>query len=236
MVLPRMVQVLIAFGLVFHLRVIHAQAGAEAQAFRTNSMVPPEQLLEDIVSTNARLRQATAVLIEGQQEQFEKSLLAILGSSIPDERKTAAAAILGQNRSYLAIPYLVNHLEWQMSLVTKPGAWTAYIGNIDYPPRTNRVYLSPRRQRINNMIRTNPVAGPLVNIGVDAIPALMDKISKSDDRPIIELCLIICREIEGGNNVAGEVTKLRLQECLKSEAEPKKKERFQTAINIFEEL
>ena len=196
-----------------------------------NDVVTQAKLLEDILSTNAQVRLDAAFQIESQREQVMDNLLAILHSPIPDDRKMDAAIILGLNQSYGAIPYLVNHLEWQDNLMADHAAWTAYMGNVDRPPRTN--YVVPRGERtVQDMVRVRPVSGPLSYMGAKAIPALLDKISQSDNELIIGECDNICVQIEGDGIVAAEVTQLRLQDRLQKETDPKKKERLQAALDI----
>src|ERR1039457_2501521 len=81
-----------------------------------NDVVTQAKLLEDLVSTNARVRLEAAMLIDRQQEQMLDNLAVILKMPIPDDQKMDAAALLGENKSSFAIPYLVNHLEWEDNL------------------------------------------------------------------------------------------------------------------------
>jgi hypothetical protein len=233
MLLTRRAQVLIAFGLIFHSHDIHAQAGAVAQP--ANKGVSQEKLLEDIVSTNARVRFDAAMQIEGQQDQMLANLAALLKSPISDDRKMDAAAILGENKSSYAISYLVNHLEWQTNLISNPAAHSNFYGDLfsSWIPLTNP---SGHQSDLSALIRTVPVTRSLARIGVDAIPALLDRISQSDDEGIIETCDNTCIVIEGGGNIAAEVTQLRLQDRLQKETDPKKKERFQTALDILKKI
>lgn len=230
MVLTRSARVLTALALILLSQSLYAQAGTVAQP--ANNAAAQEKILEDIVSTNAQVRLDAAVRIETQREQMLDNLAVILKMPIPDDQKMDAAIILGLNRSYGAIPYLVNHLEWQNNLMADRAAWTAYMGNVDRPPRTN--YIVPLAEStVEEMLRVRPVSGPLSHMGAKAIPALLDKISQSDNELIIGECDNICVQIEGDGIVAAEVTQLRLQDRLQKETDPKKKERFQTALDIL---
>jgi hypothetical protein len=229
MLLTRRAQVLIAFGFIFHYHAIYAQAGAAAQP--PSSVAIQATLYDDIISTNARVRFDAAIQIEGQQEQMLDNLAAILKMPIPDDQKMDAAAILGENRFTPAIPYLVDHLEWQTNLIN-PAAHSAFYGDL-YSAPTKLSNLSGYKRDLSDLIYTSPVTGSLSRIGVPAIPALLDRISQSDDERIIVECIDICIHIEGYGNVAAEVTQLRLQDRLQNETDPKKKERFQTALDIL---
>jgi hypothetical protein len=230
MVLIRAARVLIALALILRSQSLYAQAGPVSQP--ANNVASQGKILEDIVSTNAQVRLDAAFQIENQREQVMDNLLVILHSPIPDDRKMDAAIILGLNQSYGAIPYLVNHLEWQDNLMADHAAWTAYMGNVDKPPRTNYI-VPPGERTVADMVRVRPVSGPLSHMGAKAIPALLDKISQSDNELIIGECDNICVQIEGDGIVAAEVTQLRLQDRLQKETDSKKKERFQTAIDIL---
>ena len=206
-----------------------------------NSPIPDDRKMEtaatfaDLVSTNARVRFDAAMQIEGQQDQMLANLAALLKSPISDDRKMDAAAILGENKSSYAISYLVNHLEWQTNLISNPAAHSNFYGDL-FSSWISLTNPSGHQSDLSTLIRTVPVTRSLARIGVDAIPALLDRISQSDDEGIIEICDNTCIEIEGGGNVAAEVTQLRLQDRLQKETDPKKKERFQIALNMLKQL
>ena len=210
----------------------YAQAGAEAQP--ANDVAPQAKLYDDIVSTNARVRFDAAMQLEGQKKQLLYNLPVLLKSPIPDDQKMGAVAILGENRFTPAIPYLVNHLEWQINL-TNPAALAAWYGNL-YAPWTSLTIRSGHQRELSDLICTSPVTGSLARIGLDDIPALLDRISQLDDERIILVCDNRCILFEGDGNVAAEVTQLRLQDRFQKETDPKKKARFQTALDLLRKV
>ena len=64
-----------------------------------------------------------------------------------------------------------------------------------------------------------------------AVPALLDKITQTDDTNIIRKCVSICQAIEGS-----EVTQFRLRGLLDKETDPKIKARIQSALDALKKL
>jgi HEAT repeat protein len=223
-ILRRTAQVLIMLALICRQHSIYAQAGAVAQP--NTKDVSKEQFLEDISSTNARVRLDAAFQLDHQRTQLISKLMAILDSPIPDERKMDAVVILGEYRASEAIPLLVNHLlEWQTNLFYNRAALGAYIDGV------KGAWTNAAEERVVAGVTQDPVGIALIDIGPRAVPALLDKISQSDDENILGECAHICVEIEGK-----DVTQFQLQGLLQKETDSKKKERIQSALDILKEF
>jgi hypothetical protein len=227
-VLRRTGPALIGLALVILPRSLYAQAGSVAQP--ASSGVSQEKLLEDIGSTNGLVRVDAAILLEHRQGQMIRKLLAILDSPIPDEQKMDAAVILGACRERRAVPFLVNHLDWNFNLHTNTLAYDAYI-------KSSGAYFTGGHDTRNvgevdvRSVLTNPVLLSLNYIGIFAIPALLDKLSQSDNPSVSNDCVFTCIAIEGT-----AVTQFRLERLLQKETDSKKKERIQTALEMLKEF
>jgi hypothetical protein len=224
-------QALIALALVVRPHSIYAQAGAGEPAANTNNVVPQEKLLEDIGSTNGLVRLDAAIQLNRQRGQLIRKLLAILDSSMPDESKMDAAVILGDYGAPQAIPFLVNHSDWEVNLQTNNTARDAYFesfGGLE-------MFRVRSREPIGEVnvkdAMESPVTRALLMIGSRALPALLDKITQSDNERLRGTSVIICDEIEGN-----EVTQFRLQGLLQKETDSKKKERIQSALDILKKV
>ena len=68
-------------------------------------------------------------------------------------------------------------------------------------------------------------------IGIFAIPALLDKLSQSDNPSVSHDCVFTCIAIEGT-----AVTQFRLEGLLQKETDSKKKERIQSALEMLKEF
>jgi hypothetical protein len=168
---------------------------------------PQEQALESIISTNRDIRLRAATRLDDQRRQLVKQLIVILNSTNADSVKLEAVVVLGEYRAVEAIPILVQHFEWD-----------------DASPRGGIHALW--REEVEDT--GYPVDEALDNIGMPAIPALLDKITETDDAEIVGKCVTICQHIEGL-----EVTRFRLQALLDKETDLKKKERIQSALEAL---
>ncbi len=68
----------------------------------------------------------------------------------------------------------------------------------------------------------------LFNIGTPAIPALLDRITQTDDQDLVGRYVTICKRIEGR-----EVTHFRLQGLLEKEKDPQNRKRIESALDIL---
>lgn len=163
--------------------------------------------IDAIISTNRDTRLRAATELDDQRRQLVKKLIVILNSTNADSVKLEAVVVLGEYRAVEAIPILVQHFEWD-----------------DAAPRVgfNSLWIEERDEL------GYPVDNALVNIGMPAIPALLDKIMETDDVKIAGKCVTICQYIEGL-----EATRFRLQGLLQKETDTKKKERIQAALDYL---
>ena len=148
-----------------------------------------EKPLADLVSTNGAEGYHAAVVLDGQRAQLVKRLLAVCNSTNSFPVKEFAVVVLGQYRASEAVPFLVQHLEWDDSIE----------GDMTFPAGFPR-----NSVEINAAV--SPVFSALVSIGVPAISAVLDKIAQTDDLKIIKRCVQVCRAVEGP-----EVTRFRLE-------------------------
>ena len=201
-------QALFALSLVSWPHSLYAQAGAVEKP--VNNEVPQEKILEDIVSTNARVRLDAAIELDNQRAQMIRKLLAIINSTNSVNVKIDAVVVIGEYRVSEAAPILVRHFEWD---------WFS-----EFTP------IKPIMTK-EDWAERNPVMIALVKIGMPAIPALLDKITQTDDARITFDCVTICNAIEGT-----EVTQFRLQGLLDKSADSKEKERIQSALDMLKDM
>jgi hypothetical protein len=227
--LKRTAQLLIGLFLILRPHSICAQAGSVEQPI--NKELPQEDALKDIVSTNAQVRLVAAIQLDQRRAHLIRKLLAVLDSPIPDERKMDAALILSYCQVKEAIPFLVNHLEWQGHIITDHAAYEAYLDGLNWHRSGATSAFAVGEHNVGLDVTEVPVSTALTFMGVCAIPALLDKIIQTDDQRIIGSCVIICKDIEGP-----EVTQFRLQGLLQNEVDAKKKERIQSALDVLKNL
>ena len=168
-----------------------------------------QKALKSLVSTNCDERLKAAIQLDGDRRELIKNLMKILNSTNAIEIKIPAAVVLGEYQAEEAVPFLVNHLEWEASQPNRGGNQYAIFDN--------------EKDEIGSW----PVSFPLVNIGMPAIPAVLKKITQTDDPKIIRVCLYICRRIEGM-----EVTQFRVQKLLDKVTDQTKKARIQAALEM----
>jgi len=174
--------------------------------------VSVEKPLEGLVSTNYGEGGGAAVVLDRQRAELVNRLLAICNSTNSVRVKGLAIIVLGQYRASEAVPFLVQHLEWDNSIdMMLNGGWP--------------------RNSVESTAAMSPVAHALVDIGVPAISAVLDKIAETDDLKIIERCVRVCRAAEGP-----EVTRFRLQGRLEKETGQKQKDRFKSALDALDAL
>ena len=174
--------------------------------------VSVEKPLEGLVSTNYGEGVGAAVVLDRQRAELVKRLLAVCNSTNSVHVKELAIIVLGQYRASEAVPFLVQHLEWDYSIdMMFYGGWP--------------------RNSAESTAAMSPVGQALVNIGVPAISAVLDKIAETDDPKITESCVRVCRAAEGP-----EVTRFRLQGRLEKETKQKQKDRFQSALDALDAL
>jgi hypothetical protein len=170
------------------------------------------QALESLVSTNGDMRLQAAVKLDEQRRQLVQKLMAILDSTNSLIMKLDAVVVLGEYRASEAAPVLARHLEW------------------DEIAATNNPFTKPIMTE-EDWAEKSPVIFALQKIGMPAIPALLDKITQTDDAKITFECVTICNAIEGA-----EETQFRLQGLLNKENDQKKKERIQAALDALKKL
>jgi len=181
--------------------------------------------LELLASTNSETRLNAAIQLDEQRRQLIKQLMAILDSTNSDESKMDAAVVLSNYRAYEAVPFLVNHLEWEINMQRVETL---------HPTRSRGLPPTLRLTTENDEAYATalfPVTSALWKIGLPAIPALLDKITQTDDAGICRICALICGRIE-----SQEVTQFRLQGLLDKETDQKKKDRIQSALDVLKEL
>ena len=189
-------------------QVSYSQEAKAAQSPNEQSLLQKD--LESIISTNRDIRLRAATQLDDQRRQLVKRLIVILNSTNADSVKLEAVVVLGEYRAVEAIPILVQHFEWDDASLRggDHALWIEELDELGYP-----------------------VDYALDNIGMPAIPALLDKITETDDAKIVGKCVAVCQYIEGL-----EATRFRLQGLLQKEADPKKKERIQAALDALNTL
>ena len=142
--------------------------------------------------------------------------MAILDSTNSNEMKADAIVVLGKYRVSEAVSSLINQLEWEANI----------------PPHTFIMFAPITKENDEAFeINQHPVTSALCNIGITTIPALLDKITQTDNPKILGKCVSICQAIEGQ-----EVTQFRLQRLSDKETDPRKKERIQSALDVLKTL
>lgn len=175
-----------------------------------------------LISTNADERFDAAVSLDRQQrslpeeerKQLVQKLMDILDSTNSDEVKVYAVVVLGEYRASEAVPDLVHHLEWD-----EKGAFGSGGPSLWAPGVREEEEL------------TCPVSSALMNIGLPAIPALLNRITETDDSTTMDRYLRLCRAIEGA-----EVTQFRLQGLLERASDQNLKDRIQSALDTLKAI
>ena len=72
------------------------------------------------------------------------------------------------------------------------------------------------------------VTSALIKIGMPAIPALVDKILKTNNDRIKKKCVLCCAVIEGLH-----MTRMRFEDRIKNEVDQAKKQKFESALQIL---
>ncbi len=174
------------------------------------------KVLEALISTNSATRLSSVIQLDDQRKQLIGELMSILDSTNSDGMKMGAVVVLGKYKASEAVPFLVHHLEWEANMPMHD-----FLELTLFTPSNDEPY----------EINQEPVTGALCNIGMPAISSLLDEITQTDDMKISMKCVIICKRIEDS-----EVTQFRLQGLLEKEADPKRKERIESALDALKKL
>ena len=174
-----------------------------------------EKVLESLTVTNEYARMDAAMKLDNERRAVINKLIAILNGTNADIVKVDAVIVLGQYRAQESIPILLRHLEWD-ELTSKSSISGTVFGN---PP------LEVGAKDYGT------VTMALKQIGMPAVPALLDKITQTDDTKITTKCVSICKAIEGP-----DVTGFRLKALLDKETDPKIKARIQSALDALKKL
>jgi len=167
--------------------------------------------IDALLSTNRLVRFDAAVRLDTQRKQLVQKLIVILDGTNSIPVKLDAVIVMSEYRAPEAVPVLVSHLEWDED--------------------------APQGGMISGMMTAEkwaeyaPVRTALTKIGVAAIPALLDKISETDDTNITAECVTICHDIEGT-----DVTEFCLRGLLEKESDQKRKERVQAALESLKRI
>jgi hypothetical protein len=140
-------------------------------------------------------------------------LLPILESTNSTEVKLDAVIVLGQYRAKEAVPFLVQHLEWDEQ----------------YPAPMSGSLRSGTSEQF--LARGDMVGDALWSIGSTAVPALMDRIVETDATNITAKCVLLCYRIEGR-----DLTQRKLQELAELATDDKKKKRIQSALDVLKKV
>jgi HEAT repeat protein len=177
---------------------------------------PHQQLIADLASTNVTTRLEAAKEMDAQRRQTINHLMALLDSTNSDEVKRFAMVVAGKYRAEEAVQFLVNHLDWEVNM-------PAHDDSIHAPPTK----LNDEQFQADN----TPVSGALREIGMPAVPWLLEKIRTSDDSKVTRKCVLICWNIEGE-----EVIQFRLQRLLYQETNQIAKARIQSALDFLKDV
>ena len=186
---------------------------ADASAVpNSKSQISQDKVMASLLSETDRVERLIALrtLMENRTNYVRK-LMAVLEGDGSDDFKVSIAIVLGEYRAVECIPFLMQHLE-------PDHRYPRMMVNGRLPPPDLVTYKEPMR-------------AALEKIGAPAIPPLMGKITQTDNAQLMEKCLSICNAIEGA-----EVTQFRLQRLSEKETDPKKKERLQSALKVYESL
>lgn len=173
---------------------------------------PHDNALDSLVSANRTVRQEAVRQLDTERFQLIRQLSAILDSTNADAVRADAAIVLGEYRVAQAVPYLVHHFELD-------DVYPRLMGGASHMSREMMAEASL------------PVSSALYQIGLPAIPALLDRIVETDDTNITAKCVLVCWKIEGR-----DLTQHRLQELKELAADHKKNERIQSAMDILKNV
>jgi hypothetical protein len=168
--------------------------------------------LESLGSTNRSVRLNAARELNIARMDLANKLARILNSTDSDSVKVDAVIVAGRERIDQVVPYLVGHFE---------------LDDV-YPRRTRGSTRTSAEEKLESDL---VVSGALWQIGLPAIPALLDRIAETDETNILAKCVLVCYRIEGR-----ELTDFRLLHFADMAADPIKKGRIQSAIHILKGL
>lgn len=114
--------------------------------------------------------QGMKTLRQARQDVIQ-ALIPILDGQFSAEMKEDAAKVLGEYRAVEAIDVLVRNIE------------------LDIRPRFIKGFLKDEDM--------HPISHALVKIGTPAVPAILTKITQTDNQALLKRCAQICLEIEG---------------------------------------
>jgi hypothetical protein len=133
------------------------------------------------------------------------SLLPILAGDYPADAKRDVAKIMGEYRACEAIPLLIRNLELDL----QPRIFKGLVKDAD-------LY---------------PISRALAEIGKPTIPALLTRITETDDSALIRCCVQICIEIEGR-----EIAELEVNRRGEKESTEGGRQRLTRALEIMQKL
>jgi HEAT repeat protein len=193
-----------------HLSSVYSEETRLAQPAPTESS--QQNALQAIASTNGETRLNAAIQLDEERNRLIQGLLSVLKSTNSDTIKIEAIIVLGEYRAAEAVPLLVEHLEWDDA---------AHGGVFVKGPLAKE---ATERKLV-------PVVFALTKIGMPAIPAILDKISISDDNKIVKKCVACCCVIEGI-----DMTRKRLEDRINKEAKSENKMRLESAIQALNNI
>jgi HEAT repeat protein len=175
--------------------------------------ISQEDPVEALVSTNHVFRLRAVRALEEQRRQLISKLMAILQSTNSVKVKFDAVMVLGAYRASEAVPFLVDHLEWD---------------DLADGTRDN-VFSLESREGVREL--EGPVKYALMDIGLPAIPALLDRLKETQDARIRSRCVWIAACIEGT-----DVLQSSLEELLRNSTDQKGRELHQSALQDLETM
>jgi hypothetical protein len=189
---------------------------SRSQNSRAEKTVVPEisqtEAFESLISTNST-RLTAAWFLDNQRREFIGKLMAILNGNSSDDLKKYVVIVLGEYRASEAVPFIVEHLEWD-DLPANQGISIDGLMTSEF---------------VESAIM--PMRGALKNIGIPSIPLLLNKVVETDSTNETVKCVSVCRAIEGP-----EVTQFRLQGLLEKSTDLKRKHRIQLALKTLKDL
>jgi HEAT repeat protein len=136
-----------------------------------------------------------------QRQETITELIAVLNGNYPRQSKLNAAKALGIYRATEGIDALIRNLSYDM----------------------DEQALSP--DSLKELDDVFPISKALERIGTPAIPALLKKITETDQPKEARVCAKICLAVEGE-----EIAKLKFQHAIEAESDSNKKAKIQSAM------
>jgi len=159
--------------------------------------------IEKIKANSFEQREEGIAAITQQRVETVRSLIGVLEGSFPAESRRAAAKLLGEYRATNAVDALVKNLD------------------LDVQGRVLKTLYK------EDDIRA--VSYALRSIGKPAIPAVLAKITQTDNSAVIKRCVRICLDIEGHDAAA-----IMVQQYSEMQTAAEAKQRLKQAIDVME--